>query len=341
MARTTMPLTDKEIKNAKPREKEYKLFDGNGLYMTITPDGGKRWRLKYSFEGKEKRLSLGIYPDISLSDARVKRDQLRTSIAKGIDPSAERKEAKATTEAKKIETKALKEGQFHKVVYGWLDTLTNDETTKAKRKRAFERDIFPSLCTYDENRNIISSTHIGEITHSELLKIINEKEKTAAETARRLLTDCGRLWLYAISHGHATFNITTNISKKDALQKQVKSHYAKITDEKILGELLRAIDNYNGVIVRNVLRLVSLIPLRADNLCKLKWAYIDFDKALLTIPRSEMKVKDKNMPDFVLPLPHQAITILKEIKEVTGFGVWVFHGISQPLTHVYTIQKVP
>ena len=328
------PLTDTEIKNAKPKEKKYTLPDGNGLQLLIRPDGKKIWEIRYTIEGKPKTTTAGTYPTVTLAKARAKRDEYKTKVSKGIDPIQERKIAKEVIAIKEIENKALESGQFHRVTYGWLDTLTNDETTKTKRKRAFERDIFPFLCTYDAKRNIISSKHIGEINHPELLKIITAKEKTAPETARRLLTDCGRLWLYAISHGHASFNITMNISKKDALQKQVKNHYPKITDEKILGELLRAIDGYKGVIINRVLRFVSIIPLRADNLCKLKWSYVDFDKAVITIPRSEMKVKDANMPDFVLPLPHQVIAILKEIQVITGWGVWVFNGISQPLTHI-------
>ncbi|MFA5216657.1 tyrosine-type recombinase/integrase [Sulfuricurvum sp.] len=334
MARKAIPLTDTEIKKAKPTDKDYKLFDGGGLFMLVKTNGGKLWRLKYNFEGKEKLLSLGTYPTTSLLEARAKRDEHKKDIAKGIDPSAERKEIKTNIEVQKIENEALKSGQFHLITYGWLDTLTNDETTMTKRRRAFERDIFPYLCEYDKQHVIVSSKHIGSITHGELLRIINEKEKTAAETARRLFTDCNRLWLYAISHGHASFNITTNISKKDALKKQVKNHYAKITDEKILGELLRALDSYSGIIIRNALRFTSIIPLRAENLSELKWSYIDLDKATLTIPRSKMKVKDKKLPDFILPLPRQAIAILQEIKELTGWGEWVFHGISKPLVHM-------
>lgn len=335
MARTTKPLTDTEIKSAKPREKEYKIFDGGGLYMTITPDGGKRWRLKFIFDGKEKRLSLGIYPDIDLRTAREKRDELRKLIANGIDPSEQRKEHKATIEAKAIEKQATITGQFHIIAYEWLSTLNNDEATATKRKRAFERDIFPSFCEYDNRHNITSSKHISEITHGELLKIITAKGKTAPETAARLFADCNRLWTYAVSHEYTDLNITLRIDKS-VIPKHEEKHMAKITDKKILGELLRGIDGYKGeggVIVRNILRFVSIIPLRADNLCKLRWDQVDLEKAIITIPRAEMKVKDKNLPDFVLPLPCQAIAILKELKEITGWGAWVFHGVRNNLTH--------
>lgn len=329
------PLSDTKIKNAKPKEKKYVLSDGNGLQLLIKPNGKKIWEVRYTLAGKPKATTIGNYPLVTLVEARERRNTFKSKIANGIDPIQEKKQIKALIEEEKVENEALKNGQFHLVAYGWLDTLTNDETTTKKRRRAFERDIFPYLCEYDKQHTIVSSKHINTITHGELLRIINEKEKTAAETARRLLTDCNRLWLYAISHGHASFNITTNISKKDALKKPVKNHYPKITDKKILGELLRAIDEYKGsVIVRNLLRFVSIIPLRADNLCKLKWDNIDFDKAIITIKRSEMKVKNKTLPDFVLPLPKQAIAILKETQESTGWGEWVFHGVTNFNTHI-------
>lgn len=329
------PLSDTEIKNAKPKEKKYVLSDGNGLQLLIKPDGKKIWEVRYTLAGKPKATTIGNYPLVTLAEARERRNAFKSKIASGIDPIQEKKQIKVLIEEKKMENHALQSGQFHLVTYGWLDTLANDETTTKKRRRAFERDIFPYLCEYDKQHVIISSKHIDTITHGELLRIINEKEKTAAETARRLLTDCNRLWLYAISHGHASFNITTKISKKDALKKPVQNHYSKITNEKILGELLRAIDNYKGSnIIRHLLRFVSIIPLRADNLCKLRWDSIDFDNAILTIKRSQMKVKNKTLPDFVLPLPKQAIMILNEIHVTTGWGEWVFHGISNFKTHI-------
>ncbi|MEW5833295.1 MAG: integrase arm-type DNA-binding domain-containing protein [Campylobacterota bacterium] len=335
MARKVVPLTDTEIKKAKPAEKDYKLFDGGGLFLLIKPTGGKLWRLKYLFEGKEKLISLGTYPETTLAEARAKRDEYKREIAKGIDPSAERKESKAKIEEKVMEEQAAIEGQFHRVAYEWLNSLNNDESTHNKRVSSFEKDIFPYLCTYNERHSIISSKHIKDITHPELLKIIKTKEKTAPEVAIRRFRDCNRLWRYAINHGYTESNITDRISS-DAFAPRQEKHFAKITDEKILGELLRGIEDYKGeggVIVRNILRFVSIMPLRADNLCKLRWDQVDFEKSIITISRSEMKVKDQNLPDFVLPLPRQAINILKEVREITGWGQWVFHGVRNNLTH--------
>lgn len=336
MARKAVPLTDTEIKKAKSAEKDYKLFDGGGLFLLIKPTGGKLWRLKYLFEGKEKLISLGTYPETTLAEARAKRDEYKREIAKGIDPSAERKESKAKIEEKAIEEQAAVEGQFHRVAYEWLATLDNDESTHTKRVSSFEKDIFPYLCTYNERHIIISSKHIKEITHPELLRILKLKEKTAPEVAKRRFRDCKRLWRYAINHGYTEINVPDRITS-DAFLPHKEKHIPKVTDEKILGELLRAIEQYKGeggVIVRNVLRFVSIMPLRADNLCKLRWNQVDLDKAIITIPRSEMKVKDHNLPDFVLPIPLQAVNILKEVREITGWGQWVFHGLKDRFDHV-------
>ena len=330
------PLTDTEIKNAKPKEKKYTLPDGNGLQLLIKPDGKKIWEIRYTIDGKPKTTTAGTYPTITLSDARKKRDEYKTKVSKGIDPIQEKKEIKEIIKLDEVKSEAYTAGQFHRVAYDWLNSLENEETTHNKRVASFKNDIFPYLCKYDENHVITSSKHIAEITHPELLKILLIKQETAPVVAIRRFGDCNRLWRYAINHGHTEINTADRISH-DAFKKHEEKHFPKVTDEKILGEMLRAIDDYKGeggVIVKNVLRFVALLPLRADNLCKLKWESVDFDNAVITIPRSEMKVKDKNLPDFTIPLPHQAVSILKEIKEITGWGVWVFHGVRNNKTHV-------
>lgn len=330
------PLTDTEIKNAKPKEKDYTLPDGNGLQLVIKTDNRKIWEIRYTIDGKPKKTTAGTYPSITLAKARAKRDELKNKVYEGVNPIEERKKAKEIIAIKVIENQALLEGQFHKVAYGWLNSLTSADNTHKKRLSSFERDIFPYLCIYDTHHNIVSSKHIKDITHPEILKILLKKEVTAPEVAKRRYIDCKRLWRYAINHGHTEINVPDRISN-DAFKKHEQIHRAKITDEKILGELLRAMDAYQGeggVIVKNVLRLTSLTMLRIGNLATLKWDNIDLDKGVITIKRSDMKVKDRNLADFVLPLSHQAIEILKETKEVTGWGVWVFHGIKDNLTHV-------
>lgn len=335
--RKVSPLTDTEVKTAKPKEKEYTLPDGNGLQLLIKPDGKKLWEIRYTVEGKAKKTTAGNYPTVSLKEARAKRDELKAKALSGIDPIQAKREAKQQKEEVAEAEAATIKTQFHNVFYEWLDTFKKSaDITVSKRKRAFERDIFPHFCTYDENHRIASSKQIGDITHGELLKIITEKGKTAAETANRLFGDCNRLWTYAVSHEYTDLNICMRIDKS-VVPKGEKVNLPKITDEKILGELLHSIDQYQGEgggIVRNLLRFVSIIPLRADNLCKLRWGQVDFERAVITIPRSEMKVKNKNLPDFVIPLPHQALDILKETHETTGWGQWVFHGLDDMKQHV-------
>ena len=264
--RAVAPLTDTQIKNAKSKDKDYLLADGNGLYLNIKIIGTKVWTVRYTVESTPKKTTIGNYPSVTLQQAREKAKEYQAKAKRGINPTIERKELKH------IELE-IKEGQFHLVAYGWLkimETKTGDRTHK-KRVSAFERDIFPTFCSYDKDRKIRNSKHIKDITHKELLKCIKDKEQSAPETAHRLLADCSRLWLYAVSNGHADFNITANISK-DALVKNSVKHIPKITDEKILGELLRAIDRYSGSkITRNALRFVSILPLRRERLAQLKW----------------------------------------------------------------------
>lgn len=355
-------LSDKEIEHSKPKDKSYFLSDGGGLFLLITPSGAKQWKYKFSFNGKKETLALGGYPKVSLSNARKLRNEARIEKDEGINPVAKKRAAKsavkeaeiaakeaetvakeAETAAKEVEQKKLA-GQIHLVVYRWLAAICGryDANTHKRRARAFERDILPAFSVYDKEHNIVSSKYIGDITHNELNDILKAKSQTAAETASRLLVDCNRVWLFAISENYAAFNIVSNISKKDSLVKSEKQHYPKITDEKILSELLNAIDAYHGqVITRQALRFVCYIPLRAENLCALKWEYMDFEKSLITIPRAEMKSKDKNLPDFKMPLTPQALEILKETHKLTGWGVWVFHGITDFKKHLglETINK--
>ncbi|MDD3597190.1 integrase arm-type DNA-binding domain-containing protein [Sulfuricurvum sp.] len=333
------PLTDTEIKKFKPNieeSKDYTKSDGNGLQLLVKLDGRKIWEIRYTINGKAKKTTLGTYPTVSLAKARAIRDEYKRKSFEGIDPIDERKKSKKIIAEKEAVNQAMSEGQFHKVAYGWLNSLNDAESTHKKRLSSFENDIFPFFCTYDKHKHIVSSKHINDIKHPELLKVLTEKEKTAPVVANRRFIDCKRLWRYAINHGHTEINTPDRISI-DAFKKHEVKHRPKITDEKVLGEMLRAIDSYKGeggIIVRNVLRLTALTMLRIGNLATLKWNNIYFKKGVIIIKRSEMKVKDKNLPDFVLPLSRQAIEILKETKELTGWGEWVFHGIKDSRYHV-------
>lgn len=330
------PLTDTEIKNAKPKEKDYTLPDGNGLQLVVKTDGRKIWEIRYTIDVKAKKTTAGSYPTVTLAKARAKRDEYKNNAYEGVDPVVERKKAKEIVAAKEVANQVMLEGQFHLVAYGWLKSLANAENTHQKRVSSFENDIFPYFCTYDKHHHIISSKNIKDITHPELLKVLLKKQDTAPVVANRRFIDCKRLWRYAINHGYTEINVADRITNDAFIKHEIKNR-SKIADEKILGELLRAMDNYTGeggVIVRNVVRLISLTMLRIGNLATLKWDNVDLEKGFIKIKRSNMKVKDKNLPDFVLPLSRQAIEILKETKEITGWGEWVFHGIKDNRTHV-------
>lgn len=322
------PLGNEQIKEATSKDKDYTLSDGNGLQLVIKTDGRKIWEIRYTVDGKAKKTTGGNYPIVSIDEARLKRDLFKSKVAEGIDPIQEKKELKRIMNAKKDEAIALEASQIHLVTYKWLSTHKCAEGTTVRRKRAFERDLFPHWCEYDKFHHVTASKRMGDITHGELMRIITDKGIGTPETANRLFADCVRLWTYAVSHDYIDINITHKIDKSN-IPKQEKKNYAKITDPKMLGELMRAIDTYqgNGVIVRNLLRFVALIPLRADNVCGLKWDYVDFDNNFITIPRHEMKTKNKNLPDFKMPLPLQAVAILKEVHKFTGWGVWVFHSL--------------
>jgi len=326
--------TDKEIKALKPNEKKYTCSDRlvRGLQLIIRVDGGKQFAFRYSSPTiKDKNnLSLrrqtgfGSYPSITLDMARKKVNAMKELILQGIDPLEQKFHAKEQITMDDV-------SQFHKVVYQWLNEVilkNNTTTTYNKIKRNFERDVFPYLCKFDANHNIVSSLLIGEITHVDILHIVKEKSITTAETAKRILANCNRIWIFAISHGYCHSNIIANISAKDSLPKTQKKHYPKITDEKVLGKLLLDIDSYKGnKIIRLSLQLLPYVMLRAENLCSLRWEQIDFEKKLLTIPRNKMKVKDKNLNDFIMPLTNKAIEILHETHRLTSWSPLVFHSV--------------
>lgn len=316
----TSSLTDTKIKAAKPADKAYTMADGNGLQLLVKPNGSKLWEVRYTVNGKAKRTSIGNYPTISLKDARLKRDDFKQLAANGIDPVQKKKEEKQEIESQE-------NGQFHLVVREWADSLTCSESYAKKRYRAYERDIFPYFCKYDSKHDIISSRHISDIRHDELFRAIKTKEIETPETAKRLYQDAKLIWEYAISAGYADVMTPLKISKS-SLPKPKPKHYPKITNEDTLRELLNATDNYKGhPITRSMLKFVARIPLRAENLCKLRWEQIDMDNCIMTIARHEMKVKDAQLPDFVVPLPHQVMDILHDAHQLTGWGTWVFHGL--------------
>lgn len=300
-----MPLTDTAIRNAKPSEKPVKLFDGGGLYLEVSPAGGKWWRLKYRFDGKEKRLSLGVYPDVSLKDARERRDASRKLLADGVDPSENRKAVKAA----RMDRAA---NSFEVVTREWFAKYSSTWAANHGDRiiRRFERDIFPW----------IGGRPIAEITARELLTVVQRIESRGAlETAHRALGNCGQVFRYAIATGRAERDLSGDL--RGALPPVKGEHFAAITEPKRVAELLRAIDGYEGTLpVRCALRLAPLVFVRPGELRNAEWADIDLDAA-----EWRYTVTKTNTP-HVVPLSRQALDILRELHPLTGQGRYVFPG---------------
>jgi integrase len=326
MARQTTQLTDKAITTAKVKEKKYKLYDGGGLFLLVMPTGSKLWRLKYRFNNKEKEYAIGVYPATTLSKARKEREALKELIANGINPNEKKKQEKQIATADKKLTEFEENSQLHLVVNEWL--LLHEKKVSAytakKTRSLLERTLFPPFATFSPNGYVKTSTPISHITHPQIVQILKEVAKETEYTAKKLKGFLGRIWLFAVTSGYCDRNIIADISNEVLPTPEVKN-IPKITDEVILGKLLNDIDNYRAdIIVKASLQFLVYTMLRAKNLAHLKWEYIDFENKTLIIPRQLMKVKNKNLDDFTLPLVQQAIDILKEIHKLTGASEYVF-----------------
>lgn len=301
-----MPLTDTAVRNAKPTEKAFKLSDERGMFLLVTPAGGKLWRIKYRILGKEKLLALGAYPDVSLRDARDRRDEARKLIAAGIDPS-ERKQAEKRT--------ALKAAgdSFEAIGREWLGRRGKVWTPAhtVRETRRLERDLFPWL-----GRRPISS-----IDAADLLDALRRvEERGAIETAHRLRSLASQIFAYAVSTRRATRNPATDLSG-EALQRAKPTHRAAITEPAKIGGLLRSLDAYEGTFVTKcALRLAPLLFVRPGELRHAEWAEIDLDAALWEIPGAKMKMAAPH----VVPLSRQSVAILTELKALTGGARYVF-----------------
>lgn len=297
-------LTDTKIKQAKPTTRPYKLFDERGLFLIVAPNGGKWWRLKYRLGGREKGLSLGVYPEVSLKDARDRRDDARKQITGGIDPGVERKAAKQ-----------VHPDSFEQVGREWFEKFS----AAWVREHAdiiiwrLEKNIFP----------FIGSRPIGEITPPELITVLRRIESRGAiETAHRIKQTCGQIFRYAIATSLATHDITVDL--RGALAPVVEQHRAAITDPKEVAALMRAINGYQGgPVVRAALRFSALTFQRPGEIRKAEWPQIDLDNAIWRIPAERMKMRREHM----VPLSRQAVETLREIHPLTGSGRYVFPGM--------------
>ena len=298
-----MPLTDAAARNAKPAAKTVRMFDRDGLYLEVSPRGGKWWRLKYRYAGKEKRVSLGVYPEVNLKKARARTIDARQLLDAGIDPSENRRAAKAA----QVQGAA---NSFEVVTREWIDQQMKS-WVKGHGERIltrFERDIFPW----------IGARPIADLTAPELLTTVRRIEKRGAlETAHRALGNCGQVFRYAIATGRAKRDPTGDL--RGALPAVRPTHFAAITDPKRVGALMRAIDGYEGSLtVRCALRLAPLVFVRPGELRHAEWTAMDLDGG-----EWRYTVTKTNTPHIV-PLSSQAVATLRDLQPVTGRGRYVF-----------------
>ncbi len=313
-----MPLTDALIRNARPSGRVSKekglpvpdrLSDGGGLYLEVSPAGGKWWRLKFRHGGKEKRLSLGVYPDVGLKLARERRDEARRLLASGIDPSDHRKATKtAQVERAGNSFEVIAREWYARHSHGWVDKHGS------RILRRLETDIFPW----------IGGRPIAEVTAPELLAALRHIEgRGAIETAHRVLSSCGQVFRYAVATGRAERDPSGDL--RGALPPAKGKHFAAVTDPRRVGDLLRSLDGYQGTFaVRCALRLAPLVFVRPGELRAAEWADIDLDAGEWRYTVSKTKTP------HIVPLSRQAVEILREIQPLTGQGRYVFPSARSP-----------
>nr|WP_299245351.1 integrase arm-type DNA-binding domain-containing protein [uncultured Halomonas sp.] len=311
MSRQTNKLSATAVKTAKPKSKTYKMSDGGGLYLEVTPAGGKYWRLKYRHSGKEKRLAVGVYgtgkDKVSLVAAREAREDAKRQLNQGIDPSAIKRILRQQGEHAATNT-------FTTVAIEWLEKVHQHEVVPAhyqRNKRRLERDAFP----------LIGKRPISEITPPELLGCLRRiEDRGHVETAHRVKTLCGQVFRYGISTGRVERDPTPDL--RGALRPSKTKHYAALTDPKQVAELLRAIDGYGGQPTTiAALKLAPLVFTRPGELRQAKWTDINLEDANWTFEAS------KTGQPLIVPLSAQALTILRDIHGLTGRTEYVFPGI--------------
>lgn len=304
-----MKLSEMAVRKAKPELKAYKMADGGGMYIEVMPNGSKYWRLKYRINGKEKKLALGVYPDVPLSLARERRDQARKLIAQNLDPSETKKAAKAAG----IEKAA---NSFEVIAREWVTNFMAErsETHTSRILRRFELYLFPW----------IGSKPIVDITAPEILQSIKRvQNQNKLETAHRTLQAAGQVFRYAVQTGRAERDITADL--KGALPSPTVKHMAAFTEPKDVAELLRAIEGFTGTFtVQTALRLAPLVFVRPSELRTARWSDIDLNAGEWSYRVSKTKT------DHLVPLSKQAIALLNDIQPLSGHGDFVFMGGHDP-----------
>lgn len=302
-----MPLTDIQVKTAKPKDKPYKLADGGGMFLLVTPSGGKLWRLKYRVDGKENLSALGSYPLVSLKEAREKRDAIKKQLSQGANPSMEKKR-------EAIAKKTNSENTFQAIALEFLDKRVQDGLSTATIDKA---KWFLSLVEADFGKR-----PVAEIEPYEVLEALKKIEKKGHhETAKRLRAFVSRVFRYAIITSRAKINPASELGM--ALIAPKVRHHSAILDPKAVGELLRKIDTYTGYpLTKLALQLSPHIFVRPGELRKMEWAEIDFEAKVWRIPAAKMKMRSEH----VVPLSAQSLSILLEATQHSTHSKYVFHS---------------
>ncbi|WP_263322410.1 integrase arm-type DNA-binding domain-containing protein [Endozoicomonas sp. Mp262] len=301
-----MGMTDAQARHAKPKEKEYKISDERGLFLLVKTSGSRLWRLKYRFHKKEKSLSLGTYPEVSLKMARQKRDDARLLLDEGKDPSLEKQIQKQLNVSQY-------ENNFKTVGLEWYEIKLKgkSESHRSRSFRMLKKELFPYL----------GLRPVSDITTPELLTILRKIEnRGVVDTAHRAKQTASQVFQYAIQTGKATHNPAANLA--GALRPKNKKHYAAITTPRETGELMLAIDAFNGTaVVKYALKLSALTFLRPGEVRQLEWGFVNWKENRIDLPGRLMKIK--TMPHIV-PLADQTKKILKQIHCLTGEGKYIF-----------------
>jgi integrase len=301
-------LTDTRIKTAKPQPKLYKLTDERGLHLSVYPSGSKLWQMRYRFEGKEKTASLGKYPEVSLAEARDKRDQMRKLVTNDIDPVHSQRAAK---EAKKLAQAHSFEAVARTWFEGWRAARSPRHADYVIRR--LEADVFP----------LIGSRPVSEIQAPELVKMMKAIQRRGAlDIAKRCYQMTSQVFRYAIAHGLAERNPAGDIKPSDILPSRRQTNYARV-DAKELPALLRAIEAYRGTAVtRLAMKLLALTFVRTGELIGARWAEFDLQAGQWRIPAERMKMRTEH----IVPLSLQAIQILQILHGITGHSELLFPG---------------
>jgi integrase len=309
-----MPLTDRQVKAAKPQDKKFKLADEKGLYLEVRPNGSKYWRMKYRFHGKEKLAAFGVYPDVSLADARKQRDTARQQLAQGIDPNAAKR-------AEKQAGREAAENSFELIAREWFDLKMKDRSKdhRARTLRAMERDLFPTL----------GSRPVNDITPAELLQVLRKIEaRGTIETAHRVKQTASAVFRYGVATSRCERDPSADL--KGALATHKTKHLAAITDPAEAGRLMLAIEGYTGTpVVKAALQCSALWFCRPGEVRHLEWAQVNWEGSRLEF------AAEKTGLDHIVPLSRQSLEILRELEPITGRSRYVFpsaRGASRPLS---------